>query len=107
MIEHRVGSCPVCASRLGGGSVARRQVIELPPPPPIEGCGRPQDDVVADVQTDADGRFSINGVESAKYDLHVIPVDAGAFGDSWYCGVHMLPGQNVNLQLYVPTTQLN
>jgi hypothetical protein len=78
-----------------------------PPPPPVEGCGRPQDDVVADIQTDADGRFSINGVESAKYDLHVIPVHAEAFGDSWYCGAHMLPGQNVDLQLYVPTTQLN
>lgn len=78
-----------------------------PPPPPFEGCGRPQDDVVADIQTDADGRFSINGLESAKYDLHVIPTDAGAFGDSWYCGVHMLQGQNVDLQLFVPTTQLN
>ena len=78
-----------------------------PPPPPLEGCGRPQDDVVADVQTDADGRFSITGLESAKYDLHVIPADAGAFGDSWYCGVHVLPGQNADVQVYVPTTQLN
>jgi hypothetical protein len=78
-----------------------------PPPPPVEGCGRPQDDVVADVETDADGRFSITGLESAKYDLHVIPSDAGAFGDSWYCGVHVLPGQTADVQLYVPTTQLN
>src|SRR5215469_14543525 len=37
IVEHRVLSCPVCASRLGGVSVARRrQVIELPPPPPVE-----------------------------------------------------------------------
>src|SRR5260370_27683068 len=35
MVEHRIVSCPVCATRLGGISVARRrQVIELPPPPP-------------------------------------------------------------------------
>lgn len=78
-----------------------------PPPPPLEGCGRPQDDVVADVETDANGRFSITGLESARYDLHVIPTDAGAFGDTWYCGVHLLPGQTADVQLYVPTTQLN
>lgn len=37
IIEHRLLSCPVCASRLGGVSVARRrQVIEIPPPPPVE-----------------------------------------------------------------------
>ena len=37
MVEHRIVSCPVCASRLGGVSVARRrQVIEIPPPPPVE-----------------------------------------------------------------------
>ncbi len=37
VIEHRIKHCPVCASALGGISVARRrQVIELPPPPPVE-----------------------------------------------------------------------
>jgi hypothetical protein len=37
MVEHRISTCPACSSRLGGVSVARRrQVIELPPPPPIE-----------------------------------------------------------------------
>src|SRR5947209_8200302 len=37
VVEHRISSCPACSSRLGGVSVARRwQVIELPPPPPIE-----------------------------------------------------------------------
>jgi DNA repair exonuclease SbcCD ATPase subunit len=37
IVEHRITSCPVCSSRLGGVSVARRrQVIELPPPPAIE-----------------------------------------------------------------------
>jgi transposase len=37
IVEQRITSCPVCSSRLGGVSVARRrQVIELPPPPPIE-----------------------------------------------------------------------
>ncbi len=37
VIEHRIKYCPVCASALGGISVARRrQVIELPPPPPVE-----------------------------------------------------------------------
>ena len=77
-----------------------------PPPPPVEGCGRPQDDVVADMMTDADGKFSVSGLESAKYDLHVIPSDAGAFGDSWYCGVHLLQGQNADVQVYVPTTRL-
>jgi transposase len=37
MVEHRISMCPMCSSRLGGVSVARRrQVIELPPPPPVE-----------------------------------------------------------------------
>ena len=37
MIEHRIVSCPVCASRLGGVSIGRRrQVIELAPPPAVE-----------------------------------------------------------------------
>src|SRR5215470_11861904 len=37
LVEHRIVSCPVCASRLGGVSIARRQqVIEFPPPPPVE-----------------------------------------------------------------------
>ena len=36
-VEHRISTCPMCSSRLGGVSVARRrQVIELPPPPAIE-----------------------------------------------------------------------
>ena len=37
IVEHHLSTCPMCSSRLGGVSVARRrQVIELPPPPPIE-----------------------------------------------------------------------
>src|SRR6266446_51578 len=37
IVEHRMVSCPQCASRLGGISIARRrQVIEIPPPPQIE-----------------------------------------------------------------------
>jgi transposase len=37
IVEHHMSTCPMCSSRLGGVSVARRrQVIELPPPPPIE-----------------------------------------------------------------------
>jgi transposase len=37
VVEHRIKHCPVCANALGGISVARRrQVIELPPPPPVE-----------------------------------------------------------------------
>ena len=37
VVEHRIKHCPVCASALGGISEARRrQVIELPPPPPVE-----------------------------------------------------------------------
>ena len=37
IVEHHISTCPACQSRLGGVSVARRrQVIELPPPPPIE-----------------------------------------------------------------------
>jgi len=37
IVEHPIVSCPQCASRLGGISVARRrQVIELAPPPPVE-----------------------------------------------------------------------
>jgi transposase len=37
VVEHHIGSCPECASRLGGGSRARRrQVIEIAPPPPVE-----------------------------------------------------------------------
>jgi transposase len=37
VVEHRIKYCSVCASALGGISVARRrQVIELPPPPAVE-----------------------------------------------------------------------
>ena len=37
IVEQRISTCPMCSGRLGGVSVARRrQVIELPPPPPIE-----------------------------------------------------------------------
>src|SRR6266566_4728360 len=37
VVEHRVRHCPVCANALGGIIVARRrQVIELPAPPPVE-----------------------------------------------------------------------
>jgi transposase len=37
IVEHQIWSCPACASRLGGVSVARRrQVIEIAPPPPVE-----------------------------------------------------------------------
>ncbi len=37
IVEHRIVSCPVCTSLLGGVSIARRrQVIELPPPPAVE-----------------------------------------------------------------------
>lgn len=36
IIEHRIAVCPDCGSRLGGVSLGRqRQVIELPPPPPV------------------------------------------------------------------------
>jgi transposase len=36
IVAQRISTCPGCSSRLGGVSVARRrQVIELPPPPPI------------------------------------------------------------------------
>jgi transposase len=36
-VDHLIKYCPVCASALGGISVARRrQVIELPPPPSVE-----------------------------------------------------------------------
>ena len=36
IVDHPIKHCPVCASALGGISVARRrQVIELPPPPPV------------------------------------------------------------------------
>ena len=36
-VDHLIKYCPVCTSALGGISVARRrQVIELPPPPPVE-----------------------------------------------------------------------
>jgi Transposase IS66 family len=37
VVEHRIKHCAVCANALGGISVARRrQVIELPPSPPVE-----------------------------------------------------------------------
>ena len=37
VVEHHLSTCAQCGSRLGGVSVARRrQVIELPPPPPVE-----------------------------------------------------------------------
>ena len=37
IVEHRIEQCPACGLRLGGISLARRrQVIEVPPPPPVE-----------------------------------------------------------------------
>jgi transposase len=37
IVEHRIEQCPECGLRLGGISLARRrQVIEVPPPPPVE-----------------------------------------------------------------------
>lgn len=37
IVEHRLDTCPTCSLRLGGISLARRrQVIELPPPVPVE-----------------------------------------------------------------------
>ncbi|MBA2679291.1 MAG: IS66 family transposase zinc-finger binding domain-containing protein [Ktedonobacteraceae bacterium] len=37
IVEHRIVVCPDCHLRLGGLSLARvREVIEVPPPPPVE-----------------------------------------------------------------------
>ena len=37
VIEHRLERCPTCQGRLSGGYLARRrQVVDLPPPPPLE-----------------------------------------------------------------------
>jgi hypothetical protein len=37
IVEHRIVACPGCRLRLGGISLARvREVIDVPPPPPIE-----------------------------------------------------------------------
>ncbi len=37
LVEHRIVVCPDCQLRLGGISLARvREVIEVPPPPPVE-----------------------------------------------------------------------
>lgn len=37
VVEHHMSSCAECGSRLGGVSIARRrQVIEIPPPVPVE-----------------------------------------------------------------------
>lgn len=37
IVEHRLMNCPDCHLRLGGISLARvREVIEIPPPPPVE-----------------------------------------------------------------------
>lgn len=37
IVEHRIVNCPDCQLRLGGISLARvREVIEMPPPPPVE-----------------------------------------------------------------------
>lgn len=37
VVEHHISTCEECGSRLGGVSITRRrQVIEIPPPPPVE-----------------------------------------------------------------------
>lgn len=37
IVEHRIVACPDCGLRLGGISLARqREVIDIPPPPPVE-----------------------------------------------------------------------
>ncbi len=77
-----------------------------PPPPPIEGCGR-TGELVADVQTDANGEFDVSSLEAGVYDLHATALDASAFGDSYTCAVGARSGVPTVVNLFVPTTNLS
>ncbi len=72
-----------------------------PPPPPVPGCGR-TGEVVARAVTRGGGRFRIAGLPQAKYDLRITPAPGSPFGETFYCGVHLLERQPVELTIYLP-----
>jgi hypothetical protein len=72
-----------------------------PPPPPPPGCGR-TGEVVARVLTRGGGRFRIAGLPQAKYDLRITPAAGSPFGETFYCGVHLLERHPVELTIYLP-----
>ncbi len=71
-----------------------------PPPPPVPGCGR-TGEIVARVLTRGGGRFRIAGLPSAKYDLRITPAPGSPFGETFYCGVHLLERHPVELTIYL------
>lgn len=71
-----------------------------PPPPPPPGCGR-TGEVVARVLTRGGGRFRIAGLPQAKYDLRITPAGGSPFGETFYCGVHLLERHPVELTIYL------
>jgi hypothetical protein len=77
------------------------------PPPPPPGCGR-TGEVVARVLTRGGGRFRIAGLPQAKYDLRITPAAGSPFGETFYCGVHLLERHPVELNIYLfPTRGLD
>jgi hypothetical protein len=75
-----------------------------PPPPPPSGCGR-TGEVVTRVLTRPGGRFRIQGLPPAKYDLRITPASGAPFGRTFYCGVHLIERQPVELTIYTFATQ--
>ncbi len=71
------------------------------PPPPIPGCGR-SGEIVARVVTREGGRFRVLGLLPAKYDLQIRPPEGSVFGQTDYCGVHLLERQATELTIYLP-----
>jgi len=72
-----------------------------PPPPPV-GCGR-TGDLIGVAETSREGLFRFRGLRAGKYDL-VVQADSGrGLGLAYYCGVHLLPEQRVEVRIFVPT----
>lgn len=72
-----------------------------PPPPPPVGCGR-TGDLIGVAETSREGLFRFRGLRAAKYDL-VVEADAGrGRGAGYFCGVHLLPEQRVEVRIFLP-----
>lgn len=73
-----------------------------PPPPPPVGCGR-TGELVAVVESSREGTFGFRGLRAGKYDLVVRADSARGLSGGYYCGVHLLEGQQAEVRVFVPS----
>jgi hypothetical protein len=76
-----------------------------PPPPPVQGCGTTGGQVVAEIETDQAGQFTVGNLDQGVYDLHVVALDQSAHGDSYYCALSARSGQITQIDPYVPANR--